>query len=103
MLIIPGIIKGIAYSQAMYILAENPEIGGREAISKSQEMMRGHKMEYFILLLSFIGWSILASLTFGLLYIWLIPYMNATYANFYQSIKPVDVYLNPETQEPQFS
>lgn len=101
--IIPGYIKGIAYSQAVYILAENPDISGTEAIGRSQDMMRGHKMEYFVLQLSFIGWMLLGTLTFGLLYIWLIPYMNATNANFYQSIKPVDVYLNPETQEPQFS
>ncbi|MBR6563678.1 MAG: DUF975 family protein [Clostridia bacterium] len=101
LLIIPGYIKGIAYSQAMYVLAENPEISGTEAIGKSQDMMRGHKMEYFVLQLSFIGWHLLAVLTFGLLYIWLIPYMSATNANFYQSIKPVEVYYTPD--EPQFA
>lgn len=101
LLIIPGYIKGIAYSQAMYVLAENPEISGTEAIGKSQDMMRGHKMEYFVLQLSFIGWHLLAILTFGLLYIWLIPYMSATNANFYQSIKPVEVYYTPD--EPQFA
>lgn len=101
LLIIPGYIKGIAYSQAMYILAENPEISGTEAIGKSQVLMRGHKMEYFVLQLSFIGWHLLAILTFGLLYIWLIPYMSATNANFYQSIKPVEVYYTPD--EPQFA
>lgn len=101
LLIIPGYIKGIAYSQAMYILAENPEISGTEAIGRSQDMMRGHKMEYFLLQLSFIGWHLLAILTFGLLYIWLVPYMSATNANFYQSIKPVEVYYTPD--EPQFA
>ena len=97
--IIPGIIKGIAYSQAMFILAENPEIGGREALKKSSEMMQGHKMDYFILSLSFIGWNILAVLTLGILYIWLAPYISATQANFYQSIKPVDFNFTPENEE----
>lgn len=97
--IIPGIIKGIAYSQAMFILAENPEIGGREALKKSSEMMQGHKMDYFILSLSFIGWNILAVFTFGILYVWLAPYISATQANFYQSIKPVDFNFVPENEE----
>lgn len=97
--IIPGIIKGIAYSQAMFILAENPEIGGREALKKSSEMMQGHKLDYFILSLSFIGWNILAVFTFGILYVWLAPYISATQANFYQSIKPVDFNFVPENEE----
>ena len=84
---IPGIVKACSYSQAMYILAENPGIGAREAINRSKAMMEGHKMEYFILGLSFIGWAIVGSFTFGILYIWLIPYMNATFANFYANLK----------------
>ena len=89
--VIPGIIKGIAYSQAMYILAENPEIGAREAINRSKAMMDGHKMEYFVLMLSFIGWYLLSAITFGIASIWAIPYICAAQANFYNSIKaPVE-------------
>lgn len=87
--VIPGIIKAISYSQAMYIIAEDPEIGALEAINRSKAMMNGHKMDYFVLGLSFIGWNLLAGFTFGLLYIWLVPYMQATLTNFYNSIKPV--------------
>lgn len=85
--VIPGIVKACSYSQAMYILAENPGIGAREAINRSKAMMEGHKMDYFVLSLSFIGWAILGGLTLGILYIWLIPYMNATFTNFYHSVK----------------
>ncbi len=87
LLVIPGIIKSCAYSQAMYILAEDPSIGANEAITRSKEMMEGHKMEYFLLGLSFIGWAILGVFTLGILYIWLIPYMSATFANYYKSLK----------------
>ena len=66
------------------------------AINRSKEMMEGHKMEYFVLNLSFIGWAILAPLTFGLLYIWLVPYMQATLTNFYNSVKPQVVVEGPE-------
>ena len=87
LLIVPGIIKGCSYSQAMYILAENPGISPTEAINRSKAMMDGHKMEYFLLGLSFIGWSILGIFTLGILYIWLIPYMQTTLANYYRSLK----------------
>ena len=49
--------------------------------------MKGHKWDFFILNLSFIGWSILALFTLGILCLWLVPYMNVTFANFYNSIK----------------
>ena len=84
---IPGIIKALSYSMSMYILAENPEIGALEAIDRSKKMMDGHKMELFVLYLSFIGWYLLGAITFGIAFIWIIPYISATMANFYNSIK----------------
>lgn len=87
LLIIPGIIKAYSYSQAMYILAEDPEMGALEAINRSKEMMQGHKMELFALGLSFFGWIVLGILTLGIGFIWIIPYMSATQANFHNSIK----------------
>ena len=44
-------------------------------------------MELFILLLSFIGWEIVASLTLGILYIWLMPYMMVTLTLAYEALK----------------
>lgn len=102
--VIPGIIKAISYSQAMYIVAENKGIGALEAINRSKAMMEGHKMDYFVLGLSFIGWAILGYFTLGILYIWLIPYMSATQVNFYNDLKPVveeePVAETPVAEEP---
>ncbi len=75
---------------SMFIVAENPGISSREAIRRSKEMMHGHKMEYFVLGLSFIGWALLCGITFGIAAIWVIPYMQATLVNFYNNIKPVE-------------
>lgn len=50
---IPGLVKGLAYSVAPYILAINPDVTASEAIAKSMKLMNGHKMELFILQLSF--------------------------------------------------
>jgi uncharacterized membrane protein len=85
--IIPGIIKGFSYSMTPYILIDHPELSVNEAITKSREMMNGHKMELFALQLSFIGWFLLSLLTLGLGFIWLIPYYSATEAQFYRKIK----------------
>ena len=87
LLIIPGIVKSISYSMTFYIMAENPGISATEAIDRSKAMMDGHKMDYFILSLSFIGWYLLVGITFGIAGIWVMPYVQATQANFYNSIK----------------
>lgn len=85
--IIPGIIKAFSYSQAFYILAEHPEMTASEALNESKEIMEGHKWELFVLGLSFIGWALLGSITCGIAYIWILPYMQATITNFYHKIK----------------
>jgi len=85
--VIPGIIKSYSYALAYYILADNPEMTAREALNKSKEMMNGHKMDLFVLHLSFIGWAFLCTFTFGIAAIYVIPYMSATVANFYNSLK----------------
>ncbi len=83
----PGIIKGYSYSMAYYVLADNPELTAREALRISKRIMKGHKFELFVLQLSFFWWYLLGILTFGLAYIYVIPYMSATVANFYNQIK----------------
>ena len=84
--IIPGIVKGLSYAMTPFILEEHPEITASEAIKASMRLMDGHKMDLFILGLTFIGWQILACLTMGIGFLFLNPYMNAAYAAFYRSI-----------------
>ena len=86
-LIIPGIIKALAYSMTPFILKDFPELSVNQAINLSQKMMKGHKFDYFWLGLSFIGWILLGLLTLGIGYIWLIPYMYTSYAAFYEEVK----------------
>ncbi len=93
--IVPGIIKAFAYSQAPYIIAENPNMPAMEALRTSERMMNGRKWEYFVLSLSFIGWALLAIPTLGLLYIWLEPYMQMTMVNFYSDLKSSQGWFDP--------
>lgn len=84
---IPGIVKAFAYSMAPYVLAENPNMTARQALNESKTITQGHKGELFVLGLSFIGWGIVVAFTFGIAAIWVLPYMQATYANAYNAIK----------------
>ncbi len=85
--IIPGIIAALSYSLVYCIKLDNPELDVKEVLTKSKQMMNGHKWEYFVLILSFLGWIILGIFTFGVLYLWLIPYMQVTLCNFYNNLK----------------
>ncbi|MBP3606706.1 MAG: DUF975 family protein [Treponema sp.] len=94
LLVIPGIVAGLSYSMTYFILADNPKISGLEAIKKSKEMMKGHKWEYFCLCFSFFWWFVLCAVTFGLAYIYVAPYFNATIANYYEEIKASSEQVN---------
>ena len=85
--VIPGLIKTIAYSQMFYILAENPDISVRKALRMSIYMTQGHKSELFMMYLSFLGWFLLSAITFGILFVWTLPYMQLTAVNAYYYLK----------------
>ncbi|MFV0466054.1 MAG: DUF975 family protein [Lachnospiraceae bacterium] len=87
LLIVPGIIASLRYSQAPYILLENPGMTPMEAIRRSKEMTKGFKGSIFMLNLSFLGWMLLAPFTFGILYLWLIPYIGETNVQLYFFLK----------------
>ena len=84
--VIPGIVASLKYAMTPFILAENPGMTASEAITASKELMDGHKADLFFLQLSFIGWAILNVFTLGIGSLWLVPYINASYAAFYRSI-----------------
>lgn len=84
---IPGFVKAYSYSMAPYILAENQNMTASEAINESRRIMNGHKMDLFVLELSFIPWFLLGAITFGIAFIYVAPYMDMTKVNFYNKIK----------------
>ena len=96
--IIPGIIATYKYAMVPYILAEHPEMRPREALEMSEEMMRGNKWRLFCLYFSFIGWHLLCLLSVGIGYIWLIPYINASVADFYREVSGTRFFANLTTE-----
>ncbi len=87
LLIVPGVIAGISYSMTFFILAEDPKIEAEEAMRQSKQMMEGHKTEFFMLMLSFIGWFLLSCLTFGIGFLFLSSYTMMASMLFYQKLK----------------
>lgn len=102
LLIVPGIVKAIAYSQTFFLLADNKNMTAAQAQAKSLALMDGRKWEYGKLILSFSGWILLGVflfvilaclglilpgiLAFSLLCAWAIPYIQVTLANFYRGL-----------------
>ena len=85
---IPGLIKGYSYSMTPYILGDCPNVKAKDAVKLSMRMMAGHKWQLFVFHLSFVGWSILAAFTFGLLDIFYVsPYMNTALAGYYLEVR----------------
>ena len=87
LLIIPGIIASIGLIFYQEVCADNPKMKATDIIRKSWEMTKGHKMDLFVMGLSFLGWIILAGLTFGIGYIWIMPYMLVSYTLAYEELK----------------
>lgn len=85
--IIPGIIASIRYSMGYYIMIENPDVEPLEALKMSSEMIDGYKMDFFRLVLSFAGWFLLSVVTFGIGFLYLVPYYQMSKLNFYKGLK----------------
>lgn len=99
LLIIPGIIKCYAYRFVPFILGDNPNIGASRAIELSNAMTDGHKFDIFILDLSFLGWIILAMIPLGLGLPFLAPYIDATNAQLYLTMRSHAIKYGLTTEE----
>ncbi|PJI09469.1 MULTISPECIES: DUF975 family protein [Clostridium] len=84
-----AIIALYRYSMSYYILSDCQSIGAYEAIKKSKKMMKGYKWKLFYLNLSFIGWIALSIITYGIGFLWIIPYIETAKANFYENLKSI--------------
>ena len=101
LLFFPGIIALYRYSQAIYILVDDPTKSPLQCLRESSAMMRGHKMELFSLQMSFFGWYLLAFLpTLGYaVQVWSVPYMSMSYALYYEHL----AYGDKQYEDPVYS
>ena len=96
LLIIPGIIASLMFSQVFFIMGEDKEIGAYDALVKSMHMIKGYKWKFFRILLRLMGLAILCLFTLGIGFIWLLPYQNVVFAKFYDDIKDNSSFKNQE-------
>lgn len=102
--LIPGIVKAYAYSQAEMIYKDTVDRTGeqpsaKECLDESQRLMKGNKMDLFALELSFIGWTFLNIFTFGILGLWLTPYMTMSQVVFYENLTESSYLKNSKEPE----
>lgn len=84
--VIPGIIKALSYTMTVFVLNDEPGLSYDAAITRSSKLMDGHKLDFFLFSLSFIGWWLLSLLTFGIGFLWLVPYYSTAKAAFYHEL-----------------
>ena len=86
--IIPGLVKSYSYAMVPFLIIDEPELSANEIITRSREMMNGHKWRTFLLDLSFIGWILLTVITCGIVGVfWTNPYMYSTRAALYHELR----------------
>ena len=85
-ILIPVIYVSLSISQTWFIIANDENISGYDALKESWNLMRGKRLKLFLLELSFIGWAILSVLTLFIGFIFLAPYMQTSYAKFYDNL-----------------
>jgi uncharacterized membrane protein len=98
LLIIPGIIKFYSYAMSIYLLKNEPELDTISAITKSKNLMRGHKSQLFLLDLWYFLLYILSPLTFFIALIWIIPRHQLARTLMFE-----DIYANNEPQVKPFT
>lgn len=94
LLVIPGIIKSLQYSQVAFILADNPSMPGSRAREISRIMTNGEKGAIFVLYLSFIGWYFLGGICLGIGILFVNPYFQATQAELYLFLRDRAIQTN---------
>ena len=83
---IPGIIFSYSFAMAFYVINDHPEMTAMQALKESHRLMKGNRMRFFLLNLSFFGWIILGSLCFGVGTLWVSAYMETAHAVFYEEL-----------------
>lgn len=82
-----GIFVTLVYSMIYYVRVDNPDIGVIKALSQSRKIMHGRKFDLAVLTISFFGWSVVCCATCGIGFLWLVPYIKACFAAFYDDAK----------------
>lgn len=84
------IVLMISFSQSFYILYENEKMPVLDILNRSMDLMENHRLDYIVYALSFAGWIILGTMTFGILLLWVIPYIMVSNVILYDEIIKIE-------------
>lgn len=81
--LVASVVISLMYSQSYFVMLDFPDFSAVQCLRFSRKIMKGSKARRFYLDVSFIPLYLLGILTccIGLLFV--IPYVNTTYSNFY--------------------
>lgn len=94
LLVVPGIIKSLEYSQVDFLIHDNPNLTPSQARDISRRMTDGFKGELFVMQLSFILWYMLGGITAGIAMLYVYPYLQTTNAMYYENLKNYAITTN---------
>jgi len=88
--VVPGIIAGLRYSMAWFVLVDEPDLTAREALDRSKSLTQGHLGDLFVLALSFFWWFLFGVITLGIGFLFVVPYFQTTFALFYEGLRAAE-------------
>ena len=99
-----NVILTVPFVLAFYLLTDDPEMGGMEALKTSARLMKGNILKYWLMMLSFVPLLILSVFTMYIGLLWLLPYMYMTETVFYMDIMGElnEESVGPQTEETEF-
>ena len=97
--VIPGVVKSYEYFLIPYIVAENPTISKERAFEISRRTMDGEKWDAFVLNLSFLGWELLGLLACCIGSLFVVPYREATFTEFYACMRAKAIAMGITSEE----
>lgn len=87
LLVVPGVIAALRYSMVWFVLVDEPDLTARQALERSKELTRGHLGDLALLAASFLGWVLVGFLTLGIGFLWIVPYIQTTWAYLYEGLR----------------
>lgn len=93
--LVPGIVAGLRYSMVWFVLADEPELTAREALERSKALTKGRLKDLFTLAFSFFWWLVFGVVTLGIGFLYVVPYVQTTWALVYEGMKAAEAPERP--------
>lgn len=77
----------LRYSASTYCFIINPYDSVKTSIKNSIKYMSGHRWEYIVFNLSFLGWFLLGIISCGIGFLWIMPYFQTAQVGFFDDLR----------------